>query len=176
MQRSQYPLARQQNLVVQPAADELLVFDTTTDKAYVLSPSAAAVWRACDGKRSVQEIANYLNQTVPTNEQVVWYALRQLNDLLQEPVALPNEIAGISRRQFLKRAGLVAGAAAIPVVVTLVAPTPAHAQSVLDTLCCVCNGGIPTVIPGTECLNECLAFCTATGIFFCSTDASDCDD
>ena len=133
------PRARQNDLVIQDAANELVVYDKKTDKAYVLNPSAAAVWRACNGKRSVQEIADYLNQTSPTDAQAVYYALGQLQDLLEQPAHVPPSFAGMSRRDFLKRAGIVATAAAIPVVVKIVAPTPAHAQSALN--CCNCTNG-----------------------------------
>ena len=89
------PRARRADLLVQDAQNELVIYDTKTDKAYVLNPSAAAVWRACNGKRSVQEIAHYLNQTSPTDEQSVYYALSQLDDLLEQPADSP--------REFIKR-------------------------------------------------------------------------
>ena len=155
------PLARKNDLLVQDAQNELVVYDTKTDKAYVLNPSAAAVWRACNGKRSVQEIAHYLNQTTPTDEQSVYYALGQLNDLLEQPTALPREFAGMSRRQFLKRAGIVATAAAIPVVVKIVAPTPAHAQTPV-LVCCVCNGNQPPGNWYADC-GTCFAVCGSSG-------------
>lgn len=159
MSRTTLPLARKDGLQIQTVPGETLVYDGSTDKAYVLSPSAAAVWRACNGARSVQEIAQYLSADTPTNEQVVWYALGQLNDLLVEPVTLPKELAGISRRQFLKRAGVVAGAVAIPVVVSIVAPSPAHAQSV-NIWCCMCANGIGNSY--TNC-DQCDSFCQTVG-------------
>ena len=151
------PHARQNDLLVQDAQNELVVYDTKTDKAYVLNPSAAAVWRACNGKRSIQEIAHYLNQSTPTDEQAVYYALGQLNDLLEQPIQ--NEFTGMSRRQFLKHAGIVATAAAIPVVVKIVAPSPAHAQSFLNG-CCVCaNNAVNNSI--SFCPNDCDTFCAS---------------
>jgi hypothetical protein len=152
------PLARKTNLFVQDANNELVVYDTNTDKAYVLNPSAAAVWRACNGKRSVQEIAQYLNQTTPTDEQAVYYALRQLNDLLEQPAIAPKEFLGMSRRDFLKRTGL-ATAAAIPVVVKIVAPTPAHAQSAFT--CCECNDN--SIDQSLACGIPCDTFCAGHG-------------
>ncbi len=137
MKTTSLPLARHDDLNIQTLAGELLVYDRRTDKAYVLSPSAAAVWRACNGERSVKQIADSLSRQTPTTEQAVWYALSQLNELLVKPVTIPNEFAGLSRRQFLKRTGLIAGAAAVPVVVSIVAPPSAHAQSVTQ-VCCRC--------------------------------------
>jgi len=129
MSRPLLPLVRQEDLVVQAAADELLVFDRRTDKAYVLNPTAAAVWRAANGQRTVQDIATYLSQETPTSEQMVSYALGQMQELLQEPAQVPRDLKGISRRQFLKRAGLIGAAAAVPVVVCIAVPSPVHAQS-----------------------------------------------
>jgi hypothetical protein len=164
MNDKRLPLARRDDLEIQNVAGETLVYDGSTDRAYVLSPSAAAVWRACNGERTPQEIANYLSRETPTNEQVVWYALGQLNDLLVEPVETPRELAGVSRRQFLKRAGLVAGAAAIPVVVCIVAPPPAHAQS-SSGFCCTCANNVFQDVLTCE---QCTLFCIGEG----STQAS----
>lgn len=150
------PRARQNDLLVQDAQNELVVYDTKTDKAYVLNPSATAIWRACNGKRSIPEIAHYLNQNTPTDEQAVQYALGQLNDLLEQPIR--NEFTDMSRRQFLKHAGIIATAAAIPVVVKIVAPAPAHAQSLVQ-YCCSCNNN-PTF---------------GTTVLDCGTCTSDCD-
>jgi hypothetical protein len=155
MTNKRLPLARRDELDIQSVGGETLVYDKRTDKAYVLSPSAAAVWRACNGKRSVEDIANYLSRENPTTEQVVWYALGQLNDLLAEPVTVPSAYAKLSRRQFLQRAGLVGGAVAIPIVVSIVAPAPAHAQSV-TVFCCVCVSGDTEEM--TSCAG-CLSFC-----------------
>ena len=66
-----FPLARKDGLIVQTLAEELVVYDTHTDKAYVLSPSAVAVWRACSGKRTVQEIARYLSRETPTDDLTI---------------------------------------------------------------------------------------------------------
>jgi hypothetical protein len=105
-----------------------------------------------------------LSRTTPTNEQFVWYALGQLNPLLQEAIVLPADIAGLSRRQFLKRAGLLAGAVTVPVVVSLVAPTPAHAQST-TLVCCDCENEEFTFV--ADC-TLCTTFCADKGgVFFC---------
>lgn len=161
MSRSALPGARTHDLLVQNTHDELVVYDTRTDRAYVLNPSAAAVWRACNGKRSVQEIAQYLSQTTPTDEQAVYYALAQLNDLLEQPAHAPREFLGMPRRQFLKRAGLVATAAAIPVVVKIVAPEPARAQS-FTQYCCTCNNNPTSGSLVLDC-GLCDTLCAAQG-------------
>ena len=175
MPNPKYPRARGNDLVGEDAQNELVVYDTRTDKAYVLNPSAAAVWRACNGKRSVQEIAHYLNQISPTDEQTVQYALGQLHDLLEQPADTPREFLKMSRRDFLKRAGLVATAAAIPVVVKIVAPTPANAQSA-SGVCCICTDDAHIWNSlGNLCPDDCSDDCGSHGgVQNCTSNINDC--
>jgi hypothetical protein len=94
----------------------------------------------------------------------VWYALSQLNDLLEEPVTLPPEMSGMSRRKFLKMSGAVAAGVAAPLVVKMVAPIPAQAQSGGGGgVCCQCDlpaGGSFFVSASTcsDCDAECKEF------------------
>ncbi|MBA3352846.1 MAG: PqqD family protein, partial [Blastocatellia bacterium] len=57
MNNTQCPIARKNGLVVQEVPDEVLVYDLETNKAHCLNQSAAMIWRSCDGKNSVSEIA-----------------------------------------------------------------------------------------------------------------------
>jgi hypothetical protein len=152
------PLARTDGLIVQSVDAETVVYDTATNKAYVLSPSASAVWRACNGKRTIRDLAQLLGNDSPADEHVVWYALGELKDLLEEPVTLPTHLSGISRRRFLRMTGAVAAGVAIPVVVTMVAPAPAAAQSPAG--CCTCVDGSSFTTP--DC-GQCRALCDGFG-------------
>lgn len=126
---SRCPRARQEGLIVSAAGDETIVYDGKTDKVYLLNATSAAVWNASNGERSAAALASYLSVKTPVTERVVWYALGQLQDLLEEPVTLPHEIAGVSRRKFLKLSGVVAAGVTLPSVVRMVAPSVASAQS-----------------------------------------------
>lgn len=150
------PLARQDGLKIQPIADETLIFDTASEKAFVLNPSAAAVWRACNGQRTIPQLVRHLSRETPTDEQTVWYALAQLSELLREPVTPPPEFTRLSRRKFLQQTGLVAAAAAVPIVISMVAPPPAAAASVIN-FCCLCNNGTQTQTGTCE---DCDTFCS----------------
>ncbi len=124
------PTARVQGLIVTELADETLVYDEERDRAHCLNESAARVWKACNGARSAADIATHLQaeQNAPFTSEVVWLALQELDrsHLLQDHVVLPPELAGLSRRAFLKKAGAVALAAIIlPRVTSISVPTPA---------------------------------------------------
>lgn len=133
MKTSYYPRARRAGLQVQELDDETLVFDSTNDQANCLNATATLVWKYADGTRSVPDLANELTRALgtPVDQRVMWYALGQLSNknLLQESAVIPNEYGNLTRRGFLTKAGLVGTAVAIPVIVSIVAPSPAHAQS-----------------------------------------------
>jgi len=130
------PQAREENIVVQDLDGEVLVYDLTRHKAHCLNHTAALVWRACDGRRTASDIARLVEDEMrtPVDEGTVWYAIGQLDKLhlMKESVAPPAMWAGMSRRDFLRKAG-VAAAVAVPVVISLSAPTKAHAASCLPT-------------------------------------------
>jgi UPF0506 len=69
-----------------------------------------------------------LNTTV--DEKIVWYALSQFNKdhLLEEQVTPPALFAGLNRRDMIRALG-IAAVVAVPVVTTIVAPTPVAGQS-----------------------------------------------
>lgn len=149
------PRARAEGVVVRELTDEVLVYDLDTHRAVCLNSTAAEVWRLCDGRRTAADIRRSLENssggTVP--EELVWLALEQLgrDDLLDARPARPAELAGLSRREMIRRVGLAA-AVALPAVSSIVAPTPAEASSCLPadatcsttSQCCsglVCSGG-----------------------------------
>src|SRR6266404_8770182 len=152
------PLARKEGLVIQELPDEVLVYDLERDRAHCLNETAAFVWQRCDGRNSTSQIAltlgNQLNCKV--DERIVWLALDQLgrNHLLEEQPRPPPSMMSVNRRTMVRTLGLTA-AVAIPIVTSIVAPTPAQAatgcipagQSCTPggTACCapsVCSGGI----------------------------------
>ncbi|MFL6257421.1 MAG: PqqD family protein [Pyrinomonadaceae bacterium] len=147
------PKARAEGVVVRELPDEVLVYDLGTHRAVCLNSTAAAVWRLCDGRRSAEDIRRALEKTTggAVPEELVWLALEQLgrDKLLDARVPKPSALAGISRRELIRRVGLAA-AVTLPAVASIVAPTPAQAASCLPTgascadgaQCCssVCNG------------------------------------
>jgi len=130
------PLARKTRLVVKEVGGELLIYDLDRDQAHCLNDTAALVWKHCDGKNDAATIAIQREKKLKTSidESVIWYALSQLSKdhLLEEPVAAPSVFAGMNRRQMMRALG-VAAVVAVPVVTSIVAPTPAQAVSCLPS-------------------------------------------
>src|SRR4051812_27243393 len=129
--RPTLPLAREQGLVLEELGDELLVYDLDIKHAHCLTPLAANVWRACDGKKRLDKIAAELDLEIDD----VNLAIDELDrcDLLATPRL---RTGGLSRRDFGVRVTKVAaGAMAVPVVLSIAAP--AVAASLSKELFCV---------------------------------------
>ena len=163
------PLARREGLVIQELPDEVLVYDRERDKAHCLNQTAALVWGYCDGKTTVPTMARYLERDLKTeavDEKIVWYALNQLSrdHLLDDGFVTPAIIGGMTRRQMVHVLG-VAAVIAIPLVTSILAPTPAQAATCKPTgTACgggaeCCSGqcpGTPAQCPGgTGLANQC---------------------
>jgi hypothetical protein len=137
------PRARKEGLLVQELSDEVLVYDLERDKAHCLNPTAALIWKHCDGRTNVSEMAGLLEKSLEmsVDEDVVWCALNQLekDHLLKEPLAWPVGMERISRRTLIRRVGMAA--VLLPLITTIVAPT-AFASASCGMLCV--SGTCPT--------------------------------
>lgn len=148
MPREYTPIARSDNMIVQPLNDEIVLYDTRTDQAHVLNRTAAAVWKRADGRRTVADLTLLVahDLDVQPNTEMVWFALGQLSKagLLAQPAPLPRT-AALTRREFIQKAALAA--AVIPVVKTISSPGAQQAAS------CVPDKGICS--PTSECCWPC---------------------
>ena len=169
------PKACGEGIITREIEGELLVYDRTRDRAHCLNETAAAVWSLCDGRRSVCEIALTLQKAKRTGpetegraagkamgplvgERVVWLALNQLyrSHLLEEPKDNANVktfrpramSANMSRREAVRRIGLGV-AVAMPVVISMTAPTAAEAAVSCGATCHPCNSPV-------DCCGVCL--------------------
>ena len=145
------PLARREGLVVHELPDEVLVYDTETDRAHCLNHTAAFVWQRCDGRKSPSDIARELTERkgAKVDPRVVNLALDQLSrkNLL---IGHPSKLSGLNRREIMR--ALAVSVVALPVVASIVAPQPAEAASCLpngsqcgtSAQCCsgLCSDGI----------------------------------
>lgn len=140
------PRARRSKLVVRELADETLVYDLEGHRAHCLNRAAALVWKLCDGRSTVSRIAEKMcdRLSARVTDEAVRLALEQLADrnLLapnkMHPAPVPNLV---SRRAMMQRLGLAA-AVALPLVTSIISPTPVMAQSPCTETSCP---------PGTTC-------------------------
>ena len=141
----QLPNARRERLIVEELTEETLVYDLDAHKAHSLNPSAALVWRHCDGRTSVRDMARIMHDELkaPVSEDLVMLALDRLQTAKLLSDSVPAE-DGISRRAVMKKLALVGGLSVLlPAIHSIVAPTPAMAQT------CFPNGSFCT--SGAQC-------------------------
>jgi hypothetical protein len=131
------PKAKTNNLLTEEVAGELLVFDVTNNRAHCLNASAAAIWRHCDGTRSVESLAGHLfPQLGPSDStRLVAVGIERLSRrrLLEDSPS--QAMVDLSKRQMLKKVALVAAAAGVaaPLISTVLAPTSAYAFSCMPS-------------------------------------------
>ena len=152
MLRQTKPRGRRDGLVVRELPGETLVYDLDRDVAHCLNETASLVWQQCDGNNTPHQIARSVADTLnqPIDDRVIWLALTQLSQhkLLTEQVRSPSDMS-INRREVLRVIGI--SAVALPVVASIMAPTPAQAATCLPNgascsapaQCCtgLCTGG-----------------------------------
>lgn len=169
------PAARVDELVITEAGDEVLVYDKRRHQIHHLNHASAVIWRLCDGTRSIQALTEAamadLGRSV--DAEVVELAVTKLAEanLLAQPATGNFINTTYNRRKMLRRAA-VAGAIAVPAIVSMTAPSAAQVPSCLFTqectnkntgdACCVpCNGilnvGVCTHTTGT--VYVCVAGC-----------------
>ena len=159
------PQARKSQLVVQSLPDELLIYDLDSHQAYCLNRTAALVWQSCDGKRTMEEMAQVLEKEIgyPVNKKLIWFALEQLerSRLLEEREELPVFRERITRRELTRKLG--SAVASIPLILSIAAPTAAQAAT------CQPLGNVCTT-NAQCCSNLCIS-----GTCVCLADQSPCD-
>jgi hypothetical protein len=141
------PLARSADLIVDSIGDELLVYDTLSNRAHSLNSVSAVVWQACDGTRSARDIAARTAVDLPAVE----LALDNLADI---ELIDGHQRTGISRRAALRRitVGAAGLAVALPVIRSITAPTAAMALSTCNANGDACTG--QTCCAGSFCSGD----------------------
>ncbi len=154
---SHFPVARQEQLLFQDVGEELVIYDRQRSTAHHLNVTATIVWRHCDGEHSIAQLGEVIaqrSQALPDAGQdldaavqdVAVLALEQLQKarlLTTELPVFPDSSPGepettqkssgtsqkrLSRRHLLR--GAASGLLVLPLVASMVAPTPASAASV----------------------------------------------
>jgi hypothetical protein len=122
---SDCPLARTVGLRLEEVDDELLVFDLEQNRAHSLNAGASAVWRLCDGQRTIDEINVAAAEALGVDPDMAM--TRQALRHLERAGLLEVEQAPASqRRQLLQKIGW---AAVVPFIASISMPSAAYAQS-----------------------------------------------
>lgn len=137
-------------IIVQSLGDEILLYDSRDNRVHHLSGSAAIVV-SCLPEESDAVVTRLCETGLSESDAQLAVAavLAQLTELgvLQAPRDSQDGFKTFSRRDILKYAAM------LPAVVTILAPMPAHAQSVLPEVSAVdCS-----LSAGASCGNPCLA-------------------
>ena len=121
------PCALKKDFVIRELDDETLVYDTGRDKAHCLNQTAALVWGQCDGKTTAAQAARSLQSKLnaPVDTDLVWLAVKQL-ERFHLVESSPKSLSVSRRKLVLKYAPL---ALALPVIMSITAPTPGSAVS-----------------------------------------------
>jgi hypothetical protein len=152
MNNSTQPLARKEGLIIQELPEEVLVYDSSSDKAHCLNHTAALVWKYCDRELNT-----------PIKEELVWLALDQLEKetLLEKETQFSLKSFGVSRREVIKRIGL-ASVVALPIVTSLLNPMSASAANCTVSCAGVPQANIPAIC-ATAVAPNCQAVCLSAG-------------
>lgn len=157
------PERRRDGLVVTPLEGEVLVYDLDRHRAHCLNETAARVFEQLDGKTTVRELARSLPAAGrgPTAESVVWLALERLDkaNLLKAPLGSAGPGKRLSRRELIRGAA-VASALLLPVITSVVAPTPAEAAATCVASCAAKPFGTPCSSTAPA---NCLCTCDGAG-------------
>jgi hypothetical protein len=128
------PSTRRKDVVSETVGAETIVYDKASHRAHSLNQTVALVWESADGVRSLDEIAGILHRNlgVPEDREVVLVALQELAEagLLEKPEDVQPASVLMTRRQVARRLAMAgASAAMVPLIATVLAPTPAMASS-----------------------------------------------
>jgi hypothetical protein len=126
------PIAKKMQIISERLPEETIVYDLKRHRAHCLNRIASAVWRRCDGATDVSEIARRLQAEdgLSADEALVHVALQELVAAkLVEPGSVGAPAAPLPSRREIARKLSIGSALAAPLVMSIVAPTPAMAQS-----------------------------------------------
>jgi len=152
------PAAREEGLIIQEMADEVLVYDRERYKAHCLNKTAALVWRHCDGKTTAADIARRVADELhqPVGEELVWLGVEQLQKahLLSDAAIRLRAQGGMSRRRALQKLGWAA-AVGLPLVTSIIAPRAVEASTCAITCAssaqCISTPGCPPTCTSGTC-------------------------
>jgi len=136
--------------------DQVLVYDSNADQVHLLDSTTAHVLELLDAGNSADSVAKEFTQKLgsDSSDELVALSFDELRKarLLDETDGDIEPLADLSRRNFLRKAGIAAAAGiAIPVIVTMTANS-GYAQG-CATSGQACGGSDPVCCTGLTCVN-----------------------
>jgi hypothetical protein len=127
------PKRREKGLLTAELPNEMIVYDTTNHKIHCLNPIATLVWQHCDGGTSEAELAAILHRELgrPADELLVPLTLEKLGQARLLEGGRTAFATSTSRRDAVKQLARFGATAAAALVVTITAPTPTMAATLL---------------------------------------------
>jgi len=137
-----FPVARDEGLLIEQVADEVVVYDVDSKEAHCLSPLPAVIFTHSDGHRTVEDLATIASDKLETTitTGAVEHAIMQLDE--RRLLAVSPSLDGMSRRQMLRKSAVAGGVvAAAPLISSVFAPAALAANSATcgPLLCCPCS-------------------------------------
>ncbi len=164
-----YALARDEGLMIVELADETIVYDLDRNQAHCLNQCAAAIWRACDGHASEQDVAHSVSEHLglPLDSDTVTITLARLGRAhLLKARGRESAVPTCTRRELVRRMKLAGLApAALPAIISAAAPDAATAgnscqkktKACSPSLKCCAGCSCPSSGPNK---NKCTGLCS----------------
>lgn len=152
------PTVRLEDIVIQELANEILIYDAKSNRAFCLNETLVEVWKLADGARNIRQISQTLSEKFSSkvDDSFVLFALEELNreKLLAEGNSVNKTESALSRREVIRRVGL-SSMIALPVISTILTPQAVHAASACPTVGTACRCVYSSVPPAstTSCVN-----------------------
>lgn len=130
--QNECPAVRKDQLLCEDLSEECVIYDGRQTKAHHFNSTLTWIWRRCDGNTSIESLASDFEQqfNVTNGLPVVLTGLQQLDarDLLQSPLDI-NEVMAAEATAVSRRSVVAGGSVLMPLVFSILAPTPAAAKS-----------------------------------------------
>ena len=127
------PRARQSDLFSEEIHGDRVIYDNRNNKVHHLNPTMSWVWSHCDGSRTIDELIAALHSDTGCDDArgLIGSGLKQLAEAnLLEPGSVDLTTLEDERSTVSRRAAVVAGISmAVPIMTSILAPTPAAAKS-----------------------------------------------
>jgi len=127
------PRVRHNDLLSEELEGQHVIYDATNQTVHGMNPTLSWVWSHCDGSRTVDDLIAAMQGETGLDDarSLVTSGLKQLAEAnLLEPESVDLNALRTEARVVSRRAAVAAGVSiAVPVLSSMLAPTPAAAKS-----------------------------------------------